>query len=201
VEFDGFVLTRLGAAPRRVLEVGCGAEGGVTPALLAAGHEVVAIDPHAPAAEPYLQTTLEEFRGGPFDAVVAGRVLHHLEPLDAAVAKLARLAPLLLVDEFAWNHLDPPTQAWYERRHNELSRGGATPVGPADLDQWRWRHPGLHAYETLRDALAERFELGEIEWRPYLYRWLGADALAEETERIAAGEIRPIGYRIAAKRR
>jgi SAM-dependent methyltransferase len=198
VEFDDFVLTHLGAAPRRVLEVGCGAEGGVTPALLAAGHEVVAIDPRAPEGEPYLRTTLEEFEGGPFDAVVAGRMLHHVDPLGEAVDKLARLAPLLLVDEFAWNHLDPPTQAWYEGRHAELSGAGAPPLGPPDLDQWRWRHPGLHPYETLRDALAERFELSELEWRPYLYRWLGDDAFAAEAELIDAGEIRAIGYRIVA---
>ncbi len=200
MEFDAFVLARLGGEPRRVLEVGCGPEGGVTPALVAAGHDVVAIDPKAPEGEPFLRTTLEAFEGGSFDAVVAGRVLHHLEPLDDAVDRLARLAPLLLVDEFAWNHLDPPTQAWYERRHQELLRDGVPPAGPASLDEWRRRHPGLHPYETLREALERRFDVQELEWRPYLYRWLGA-GFAEEEAEIAAGRVRPIGYRVAAVRR
>ena len=34
----------------------------------------------------------------PWDAVIAARVLHHVDPLDDGVALLARLAPLLLVD-------------------------------------------------------------------------------------------------------
>lgn len=201
MEFHAFVVARLGPAPVRVLEVGCGSAGGVTPALLAAGHDVLAIDPHAPAGAPYRAVRLEELDGEDgFDAVVAGRVIHHLEPLDAAVDRLAAHAPLLLADEFAHDRLDEPTGAWYERRHAELTAAGETPLGPPSLDAWRERHPGLHGYETLRDAVTRRFALRELEWRPYFYRWLGPAELAEEAALIDAGAIRPIGYRFVAER-
>ena len=82
----------------------------------------------------------------------------------------------------------------------ERADAGAEPPGPSSLDEWRVRHPGLHPYETLREALERRYELRELEWRPYLYRWLGS-GLDEEAAEIAAGRIRAIGYRIAAARR
>src|SRR5829696_6275546 len=104
VEFTEFALSQLPPAPQRVLEVGCGQEGGVAPALAEAGYDVLAIDPEAPEGALYRRVTLEELDDpGPFDAVVAGRVLHHVHPLGPALDKLARLASLLIVDEFARN--------------------------------------------------------------------------------------------------
>jgi 2-polyprenyl-3-methyl-5-hydroxy-6-metoxy-1,4-benzoquinol methylase len=115
LSFTEFALSQLAEPPRRVLEVGCGREGGVAPALAAAGYDVLAIDPHAPEGPIYRQVTLEELDDpGPFDAVVAGRVLHHINPLASALDKLVALAPLLILDEFAWNHMDEPTIDWYE---------------------------------------------------------------------------------------
>jgi hypothetical protein len=125
VGFTEFALSQLPEAPRRVLEVGCGREGGVAPALAAAGYDVLAIDPHAPEGPLYQQITLEELDdSGPFDAVVAGRVLHHVRPLGPALDKLAALAPLLILDEFAWNHMDEPTMDWYESQHKVLVAAG-----------------------------------------------------------------------------
>src|SRR2546430_5110900 len=92
MEFVTFVLSQLPPPPARVLEVGCGDEGGVTPALLEAGYDVLAIDPHAPAGEPYRQITLEELDDpGPFAAVVACRGLPHVHTHRSAFYK-----PLLL---------------------------------------------------------------------------------------------------------
>ena len=136
MDFAAFVLSQLPSEPQRVLEIGCGPEGGVAPALAGAGHSVLAIDPEAPEGPLYRRVTLEELdHPGPFDAVVCGRVLHHVRPLGSALDKLAALAPLLVVDEFAWNQIDEPTQAWYERRHRELVAGGREPEGPASLDE------------------------------------------------------------------
>jgi Methyltransferase domain len=196
-DFPAFVLAHLPAPPARVLEVGCGREGGVAPALADAGYDVLAIDPEAPRGRLYRQITLEELDDpGPFAAVVAGRVLHHVHPLPSALDKVAMLAPLLVLDEFAWNHMDEPTVAWYERRHRELLAAGEAPKGPPDLAEWRAKHPDLHPYETLRAELDGRFAQRYFEWRPYFYRWL-ADPETEEIERasIAAREIRPIGFR------
>src|ERR1043166_9295029 len=73
VGFTGFVLQELPPAPARVLEVGCGDEGGVVPALLAAGYEPIGVDPRAPAGPHYRQGDFRSVEGD-FDAVVAGRV-------------------------------------------------------------------------------------------------------------------------------
>src|SRR5436309_9493962 len=96
VDFTAFALSQLPEPPRRVLEVGCGYDGGVAPELAAEGYDVLAIDPEAPEGPLYRQIALEDLDDpGPFDAVVGGRVLHHVDPLDSALDKLAALAPLL----------------------------------------------------------------------------------------------------------
>jgi Methyltransferase domain len=199
VSFTEFALSQLGQAPRRVLEVGCGREGGVAPALAAAGYDVLAIDPHAPEGPLYQQITLEELDDpGPFDAVVAGRVLHHVNPLAPALDKLAALAPQLILDEFAWNHMDEPTIDWYESQHKVLVAAGRTPKGPPDLSEWRARHSDLHPYEALRAEVDARYDERHFEWRPYFYLWLEGPATKSlEAGLIAAGAIRPIGFRYA----
>jgi SAM-dependent methyltransferase len=197
--FLDFVLERLPPPPVRVLEVGCGPDGGVTPALEAAGYDVLGIDPLAPVAPQFHQVTIEELDDpGPFAAVVASRVLHHVDPLGPALAKLARLAPVLLVDEFAPEQIDAPTREWYEAQHRLLVAAGAEPPGPADLGEWAERHPDLHPSRVVLDELEARFETRGLEWRPYLYRWLAGPA-SEQLERavIEAGAIRAVGFRYA----
>jgi SAM-dependent methyltransferase len=202
VDFTEFALSQLPSPPGRVLEVGCGYEGGIAPALAAAGYDVLAIDPDAPEGPLFRRVTLEELDDpGSFDAVVAGRVLHHVHPLGAALDKLADMAPLLVLDEFAWNHVDEPTTRWYENRHRQLAAQGREPKGPADLAEWRSRHKDLHRYETLRAELDARYAERHFEWRPYFYLWLGdPETKALEEAEIAAGAIRPIGFRYAGVR-
>ena len=78
-------------SPGRVLEIGCG-EGELARSLAGVGHDVVAIDPDAPAGGIFRQVTLEDFEpSAPFDAVVASLSLHHIADLDAAVDKVAGL--------------------------------------------------------------------------------------------------------------
>jgi SAM-dependent methyltransferase len=202
VDFTEFALSQLRAPPRRVLEVGCGYEGGVAPALAAAGYDVLAIDPDAPQGPLYRRVTLQDLDDpGPFDAVVAGRVLHHVHPLGPALDKLVRLAPLLILDEFAWNHMDEPTVKWYESLRRKLEADGHDPAGPPDLAEWRWRHSDLHPYETLRAELDARYVERHFEWRPYFYLWLrDPDTEAVEEALIASGVIRPIGFRYVGAR-
>ena len=202
MDFTAFALSQLPEPPRRVLEVGCGYEGGVAPALAAKGYDVLAIDPKAPEGPFYRQIALEDLDDpGPFDAVVGGRVLHHVDPLGAALDRLAGLAPLLILDEFAWNHLDEPTIDWYESHHRLLVATGRKPKGPSDLAAWRARHTGLHTYEVLRAEVDARYDERHFEWRPYLYRWLGGPATESlEAGLIQAGAIRPVGFRYAGVR-
>ena len=202
MDFSAYVKKQLPSPPGRVLEVGCGREGGVAPVLASAGYDVLAIDPDAPDGPFYRRVTLEAFDDeGPFDAVVAGRVLHHVQPLGSALDKLSRLAPLLVLDEFAWNHMDPPSVEWYEAQHRVLGAARRKPKGPPDLAEWRARHLGLHPYETLRAEVDARYDERHFEWRPYFYRWLDGPATEQlEETLISAGAIRPIGFRYAGVR-
>jgi hypothetical protein len=196
VVFVTFVFDHLPPPPRRVLEIGCGRAGGLVLELADAGYEVLGVDPDAPEGEWFLRSTFQEARdalaGSEWDAVVAGRVLHHVQPLDEGVDILASLAPLLVVDEFAWDRIDAAAQAWYEVQH----RHAPDPYGPADLEQWRRRHPGLHPHAVLLDALRARYDEIALEWVPYFHRWLGTEP-AEERRLIDAGELPAIGYRWA----
>ena len=195
--FSDFLLEHLPPPPARILEVGCGPRGGVTPALSAQGYEVVAIDEHAPEGAQFRQITLAQLEEpDQFDAVVAERVFHHVHPLGEALDKVARLATLFLLDEFAWERIDEPTRDWYERHHRALTAAGREPPGPPDLTEWRAKWNDLHPSDVLRSELGARFEQRLYEDRPYLYRWLHGPATEPlEQALIDAGAIRPIGFR------
>jgi hypothetical protein len=195
--FAEFLLEQLPPPPARVLEVGCGVDGGVTPALVDAGYDAIAIDERAPEGERFRRITLQELEEpAEFDAVVAERVFHHVHPLGEALDKVARLAPLLVLDEFAWERIDEPTRAWYEGQHRALTAAGREPPGPPDLREWRAKWQDLHPSDVVLRELASRFERRLYEDRPYLYRWLDGPA-TEPLERalLDAGAIRPIGFR------
>jgi hypothetical protein len=198
MELIDFVLSQLPPAPARVLEIGCGKEGGVTPALAAAGYEVLGVDPRAPEGPLFRQITLEELEPERYDAVVAARVLHHVADLDVALDTLAAAAPLLILDEFAWERMDEPTIEWYAGQYRMLALAGSKPPGPPDLAEWLREHADLHPSDALRAALDTRYEERYIERRPYLYRWLGGPATFElEQVLVDTGLIRALGFRYA----
>src|SRR5262249_57203600 len=123
------------------------------------------------------------------------RVTRHGPPLGPAAANPARLAPLLVVDEFAWNHRDEPTIEWYQSRHRLLSAEGREPKGPPDLAEWRRRHSDLHTYERLRSELDARYDPEFFGWQPYFYYWLDDRSIESLEEKlIAAGANKPHRY-------
>lgn len=196
-DFVTFVLEQLPPPPRRVLEVGCGREGGLVELLVAAGYDVLGVDPDAPDGARFVRAEFQELEGE-WDAVVAGRVLHHVHPLDESLDKLAALAPLLVVDEFAYDRIDAAAQDWYEGQHRLLRASGAEPYGPPDLGEWRWRHPDLHPHGVVLAGLRARYDELVHEWLPYLYRWLGGPSSeALEQSLVDAGAFPAIGYRWA----
>ncbi len=199
--FNEFVLSQLPPPPGRVLEVGCGSDGGVVALLAEAGYEPLGVDPRAPEGPRFRRITLEELDDdGPFAAVVASRVLHHVHPLGPALDRLAALAPLLVLDEFAPERIDGPAQEWYEGQHRALRIAGQEPPGPPRLDEWREAHQDLHPSPVLLEELRARYDVIHFEERPYLYRWLGG-VVTERLEEtlVGAGAIPAIGYRWAGR--
>ena len=64
---------------------------------------------------------------------------------------------------------------------------------------WRWRHADLHSSETILTEIAAVYEIAELEWRPYLYHWLGRETEPAERAAIEAGELPAIGYRFTGR--
>ena len=183
-----------------MLEIGCGREGGLVEALAARGYDVLGVDPEAPDGERFVQAEFQEL-DGEWDAVVAGRVLHHVNPLGEGLDVLARFAPLLVVDEFAFDKIDAAAQDWYEGQHRLLRAAGVEPNGPPSLDEWREHHPDLHPSGVLLEALRERWQERELQWLPYMHRWLGGPASEGlEAALVSAGAFPAIGYRWAGVR-
>jgi SAM-dependent methyltransferase len=105
----------LGDRPRRVLDLGAGT-GLLTDVLLAAGHEVVAVDPSGPMLDqlrarlPQVSASVGGAEAVPLpaddvDAVVAGQAAHWFDPGPAA-AELRRVLRPGGIIGFVWNTRD-----------------------------------------------------------------------------------------------
>jgi 2-polyprenyl-3-methyl-5-hydroxy-6-metoxy-1,4-benzoquinol methylase len=198
-----FVDAYLPAAPARVLEVGCG-RGQFALELARRGYEVTAIDPAAPAGDIFQSVSIEEFGDpGPFDAVIATRVLHHIPDLGAALDKIAGLLPSggrLIVTELAWERVDEPTARWYLDQL-PASHPDASHSAQGFLADWDDEHAGLHTSEWMCRQLRERFETRHFVLTPDMYRLHADGRNAQEEQRlIDSGAIQPTGFRYVGER-
>ena len=196
-----FVRRNLTAPPARVLEIGAG-DGELARALREDGYEVLAIDPD-PRGEDVQPLALIELEDSiaPFDAALAVTSLHHVEPLEPSVARLAEsLEPgaVLVVDEFDVGTFDEQAAEWWLRQRRVL--GGAPEKSAAELVSEHRAH--LHPLERIVAALAPQFEVEAPVYGPYLHRWNLAESLRdEEVAAIAAREIPAVGARFVARLR
>jgi SAM-dependent methyltransferase len=191
-----FAAAHLPSPPARVLDVGCG-DGALTRELIADGYDARGIDPRAPEGPAFERATLEDLRvERPYDAAIAVVSLHHVHDLARAIERLAdAVAPdaVLIVDEFDRDRLDPPTTAWLGHQRQALAAVG---LGHAHDHSTADGLDHILPWETVRAALAERFEERSVERVEYLYRYETHLALQPlERAMIEAGAISPTGVR------
>ncbi|MGH9751001.1 MAG: class I SAM-dependent methyltransferase [Candidatus Polarisedimenticolia bacterium] len=228
-----FLKPRLAGGTRRLLEVGAG-EGDLAGVLAALGHRVTALDADADSVEAARRRGLDarvarwpDFEGGPYDAILFARSLHHMEDLDGTVRRAREvLGPggVLLAEEFDVAGVDAPTLDWFTGAARRCA--AAVPIGAdppalvtaaidkgATLESWAEEHgPHLHTAEAMQRAIGEHFDLDPIATAPYLYRYLAwampetpaatdlLEKILEEERRLgASGVIRFLGRRFAGR--
>jgi SAM-dependent methyltransferase len=186
-----------------ILEVGCG-EGHVACELLKRGYHVTGLDSdpiviaRAQARGVHaLVTSWPEFdTNTSFDAVAFTRSLHHINPLQGAIARARELLNrrgLLLVEDFALDKVNAATLEWFVKILR--SKGGKALINPigehlvtallsaTDIIQaWHdHRAHDVHSVASMIEAIGDRFVIRETQSVPYFYRYL-IPALPETAE-------------------
>jgi SAM-dependent methyltransferase len=172
-----------------VLDVGSG-RGELVAALRAKGFAARGIDKED-------GEDLFDFSGGPYDALVFVASLHHIAPLERAVAKAhSLLAPrgLLIVDDFDLPSADEAAMRLWAK----IRRKDGDPVHA--FRHHHEKHGVIWSALQMREAIAKRFEVERDEPCPYLFRYVhdGEDAdpvLAEEAS------MKRLGWRLMARAR
>jgi SAM-dependent methyltransferase len=195
-----FARANLPPPPSRLLEIGAG-DGALASALAEAGYDVVAIDPGTDAAH-VRPVALHELVEQPasFAAALAVTSLHHVEPLEQSLERLAALLQpggVLLVDEFDVGAFDTRAAEWWLRQRREL--GAVDDASAEDVVGEHRAH--LHPLARILAALDPHFRVGVPLYGPYLYRWdLDESFRPREEDAIARGEIPAVGARLLARR-
>lgn len=232
-ETVAFVRRHLPPGPRRILEVGCG-KGDVAACLQQDGHHVIAIDSDAGVIEHARRLGIDarvarwpDFDETAFDAILFTSSLHHIAPLAAALTRAHDLlspAGLLLVEDFAYDDIDPPTSEWcysaavlLKTCDALVTKEGFLPAfveNGGDFAFWQRHHDHeLHSAPTLHAGLKRAFpQVTEAE-TAYLYRYflsvlpeteqgysIAAHLLELERRMGGAGAIRLIGRRFVARK-
>ncbi len=199
-EVEEWVRANLPAPPARVLEIGAG-EGELARSLRTSGYDVTAIDPKSEVADVKAIALADlPQQGEQFDAAVAVVSLHHVDPLEASLERLAsELAPgaPLLVDEFDATQLDKRAAAWWLEQRR--ARGDEDPETAEELGPKMQAR--VHSIELIVRVLSRWFELGPPKRGTYLYRWRLDESLRPvEEELVARGELPLTGVRFVARR-
>jgi SAM-dependent methyltransferase len=200
VDLLSFVRANLPEPPARLLEVGAG-DGALSRTLADFGYEVLAIDPH-PTGAGVRSVPLHELDepSGSFDAAIAVTSLHHVEPLEQSVSRLAELLKpraVLVVDEFDVAAFDERAAAWWLQQRRAV--GAVEETTAEELVGEHRAH--LHPLERIVAALEPHFDVGAPVYDAYLYRWNLDESLRDEEQAaIARAEIPAVGARLLAQR-
>lgn len=207
-----FVRAHLPPAPARVLEIGCGPEGGFVPAMREHGFDAVGVDPVAPSGPGYHRTEFEKHQlSGPVDVIVACTSLHHVTDLDLVLDRAAAaLTPggVLIVVEWAYERFDEATARWsFDRLPDNGERGWLhshreqwlTSGQPwyDYLEGWAGRER-LHRGNAISQAIQARFHTRLLTHAPYFFPDLHPISEADEQAAINADRIRATGIHYVA---
>jgi SAM-dependent methyltransferase len=210
-----FVRAQLPGTGARVLEMGCGPEGGFVPALRRAGHDAVGVDPEAPAAPGYHRVEFERLEQElVVDAVVACVSLHHVSNIDDVLRQVSSVLTsegVLVVVEWDWELFDEATARWcFARLPPTLD-----PSEPGWLARHRTRwmesaqswevylarwaaEEGLHPGREILAALDRWFTRRSLKPRPYFFPDLAETTESHVQAAIDAGQIRANGLHYVA---
>jgi SAM-dependent methyltransferase len=199
-----FVRTWLPRAAARVVDLGCGSDGGFVPRLRASGYDAIGIDPQAPAEAHYQRVEFERAElPEELEAVVASTSLHHVSDpamvIDRITSALTSSGRVIVV-EWAWERFDEQTAKWCFTRlgphndtgwlHHRRDEWLASDLLWATyLRHWAERER-LHPGDALVRLLDERFSREVLDEGPYFFPDLADTSDADEQAAIDAGEIR-----------
>jgi SAM-dependent methyltransferase len=208
-----FVRRRLPEAPARVLEIGCGPQGGFVPLMLRDGYDAVGVDPEAPGGSEYLRIEFEQLHvAQQYDAVVACTSLHHVADLGQVLEKVSNCLTspgALVVVEWAWERFDEETARWCFARLADVGAESSEHGWLRKIqDEWAasgqpWRQylrgwasrEGLHTGQQILEELDERFECRSVTRSPAFFTDLDRTTEADEQAAIDAGRIQAGGIR------
>jgi SAM-dependent methyltransferase len=210
-----FVRSWLPPAPARVIDLGCGSEGGFVPSLRANGYDALGVDPQAPVGAQYRRAEFEcASLPEQVEAVVASTSLHHVADPGHVIDRITTtLTPggRLVVVEWAWENFDEQTADWCFRRlgsdddagwlHHRREEWLASGLQwPNYLRDWAERER-LHRGDELVRLLSERLQREFLENGPYFFPDLANTTDADERAAIDAGAINATRIDWAGSRR
>ena len=183
-----------------VLEVGCG-DGELAAELQRLGFVVTAVDSDAAMVDQARSRGIDARRAtwpdevaegrmrgltgattrAPyperFDGILFTRSLHHISPLDEAVAAVKRASGMILIEDFTLNEVSESFKVWLRSLKED------------------WEPHDVHPFAAIRREVEKHFSIAHEERAPYCYRYfdppLDRSIYAEE---IVRGEM--LGRRI-----
>ncbi len=233
---SSFALSHL-KAQASVLDAGCG-EGEIAASMQKGGLKVTAIDKRAEAVAKTQAlgiacslNDLQSFEHAAFDAILCSCALHHMDPLDQALANASRLLKddgVLLIEDFGYERVDQKTVVWLFNLAQLIASGGtrhqwllaerkSANRALEAMTVWRKHNEIDHhviPFERVKNVLLDHFEIVSEQSVPYLFRYLcgllpATKAGAEQAEQIyqwereqaEAGGIIMCGARILARKK
>lgn len=211
---EAFIRRHLPDGARDLLEIGCGT-GELAARLGEAGMRVVALDSdEACVAEARAAGVDARVANWPvdvdekFDAVLFTRSLHHIHPLDGAVAAAAgalRPGGAVIVEDFRAEGGSERSNAWFVGTVRLIEAAGAFGTGfdlDAVLERIKPDDHELHLSSAIAEALRRSGNV-QAEDAAYYFRYVESDLRAEaaavllkhELTLIEAGAIDALGKR------